>query len=189
MASASRWSTRCRRASRSRSRAGRRSIARPSSAACPSPSSKWSARRPTGAARKVRFQPDEQIFGKAARFDPARLFKMTRAKAYLFGGVEIRWRCAPSLLDAEGQEPRRGGVPLPRRPQGLSRRRHRGPGAGRRPAVHRQGRERRQTRLGRMGGRLARGRGRLRPFLLQHHPDARRRHATRRACASRCCAG
>ena len=30
---------------------------------------------------------------------------MTRAKAYLFGGVEIRWRCAPSLLDAQGKTP------------------------------------------------------------------------------------
>ncbi len=54
---------------------------------------------------KVRFRPDEQIFGKQTRFDPARLFKMTRAKAYLFGGVEIRWRCAPSLIGAEGKIP------------------------------------------------------------------------------------
>ena len=54
---------------------------------------------------RVRFRPDEQIFGKTARFDPARLFKMTRAKAYLFGGVEIRWRCAPALVDAEGKIP------------------------------------------------------------------------------------
>jgi topoisomerase-4 subunit B len=54
---------------------------------------------------RVRFHPDEQIFGKSAHFDPARLFKMTRAKAYLFGGVEIRWRCAPSLVDSEGKVP------------------------------------------------------------------------------------
>jgi topoisomerase IV subunit B len=54
---------------------------------------------------RVRFHPDEQIFGKSARFDPARLFKMTRAKAYLFGGVEIRWRCAAALVDAEGKVP------------------------------------------------------------------------------------
>ena len=38
-------------------------------------------------------------------------------------------------------------------------------------------RNRRQARLGRMGDRLARGRRRLRPFLLQHHPDARWRNA------------
>jgi topoisomerase-4 subunit B len=47
---------------------------------------------------KVRFLPDPQIFGDNARFDPARVFKMARSKAYLFGGVEIRWRCAPSLI-------------------------------------------------------------------------------------------
>jgi topoisomerase IV subunit B len=47
---------------------------------------------------KVRFKPDHQIFGKEARFQPRRIFKMARSKAYLFGGVEIRWRCAPALL-------------------------------------------------------------------------------------------
>jgi topoisomerase-4 subunit B len=47
---------------------------------------------------KVRFLPDPQIFGVHARFDPARVFKMARSKAYLFRGVEIRWRCAPSLI-------------------------------------------------------------------------------------------
>ncbi len=46
----------------------------------------------------VRFKPDEKIFGKGAHFKPARLFKMARAKAYLFGGVEIRWHCAPEWL-------------------------------------------------------------------------------------------
>jgi len=47
---------------------------------------------------KVRFKPDEKIFGKGAAFNPARLFKMARSKAYLFGGVEIRWSCHPSLI-------------------------------------------------------------------------------------------
>ncbi|HWV83466.1 MAG TPA: DNA topoisomerase IV subunit B [Hyphomicrobiaceae bacterium] len=47
---------------------------------------------------KVRFHPDEQIFGKGATFKPARLLKMARSKAYLFGGVEIRWFCDPSLI-------------------------------------------------------------------------------------------
>ncbi|HKH80249.1 MAG TPA: DNA topoisomerase IV subunit B, partial [Methylovirgula sp.] len=54
---------------------------------------------------KVRFKPDEQIFGKAAKFKPARLFRMARAKAYLFGGVEIRWHCAPQLLDLAAEIP------------------------------------------------------------------------------------
>jgi topoisomerase-4 subunit B len=47
---------------------------------------------------KVRFKPDPEIFGAKAKFNPLRLFKMARAKAYLFGGVEIRWSCAPELL-------------------------------------------------------------------------------------------
>ncbi len=54
---------------------------------------------------KIRFHPDEQIFGKGAAFEPARLYKMTRAKAYLFGGVEIRWACDPSLLKEKDETP------------------------------------------------------------------------------------
>src|SRR5215213_357316 len=46
----------------------------------------------------VRFRPDHQIFGGKAAFKPQRIFKMARSKAYLFGGVEIRWSCAPELL-------------------------------------------------------------------------------------------
>ncbi len=39
----------------------------------------------------VTFHPDEQIFG-SHRFKPARLFASIRSKAYLFSGVEIRWK-------------------------------------------------------------------------------------------------
>lgn len=46
----------------------------------------------------VSFHPDPDIFGKTAKFDPSRLYDMAKAKAYLFGGVEIRWLCAPSLI-------------------------------------------------------------------------------------------
>ena len=47
---------------------------------------------------KVRFRPDEKIFGKGCAFRPARIMKMARSKAYLFGGVEIRWKCDPALI-------------------------------------------------------------------------------------------
>jgi topoisomerase IV subunit B len=47
---------------------------------------------------KIRFKPDPEIFGAKASFKPQRLFKMARSKAYLFGGVEIRWHCDPALL-------------------------------------------------------------------------------------------
>jgi topoisomerase-4 subunit B len=45
----------------------------------------------------VTFTPDPEIFGADAAFDPARLYRLARSKAYLFAGVEIRWRCDPSL--------------------------------------------------------------------------------------------
>ena len=41
----------------------------------------------------VTFHPDPQIFGSLA-LKPARLFAMARSKAYLFSGVEIRWKTA-----------------------------------------------------------------------------------------------
>src|SRR5882724_11970268 len=47
----------------------------------------------------VRFHPDPEIFGPKAHFQPERVFKMTRSKAYLFGGVEIRWSCAKELVE------------------------------------------------------------------------------------------
>jgi topoisomerase IV subunit B len=56
---------------------------------------------------RIRFRPDPEIFGKSARFRPARLFRMTRSKAYLFRGVEIRWHCAPGLLPEDGSVPAR----------------------------------------------------------------------------------
>ena len=41
----------------------------------------------------VKFHPDPDIFG-SLKLKPARLFKMARSKAYLFSGVEIRWKSA-----------------------------------------------------------------------------------------------
>ncbi|KPQ08436.1 MAG: topoisomerase IV subunit B ParE [Rhodobacteraceae bacterium HLUCCA12] len=41
----------------------------------------------------VTFHADAEIFGHH-RFRPARLLKMARSKAYLFSGVEIRWKSA-----------------------------------------------------------------------------------------------
>lgn len=50
----------------------------------------------------VEFHPDPEIFGDRS-FSPKRLFRLARSKAYLFAGVEIRWKCAASL--AEGDLP------------------------------------------------------------------------------------
>ena len=48
----------------------------------------------------VSFTPDREIFGER-EFSPKRLFKLARSKAYLFAGVEIRWKCAPSLASED----------------------------------------------------------------------------------------
>jgi topoisomerase-4 subunit B len=53
----------------------------------------------------VTFKPDVKIFGAAAHFSPRLLYRMTRSKAYLFRGVEIRWNCDPSLLKPEWEIP------------------------------------------------------------------------------------
>lgn len=46
----------------------------------------------------VAFTPDPEIFGPEMHFKPARLYKLARSKAYLFAGVEIRWKCAAELI-------------------------------------------------------------------------------------------
>ena len=53
----------------------------------------------------VRFIPDTEIFGIRAALKPARLLRMARSKAYLFRGVEIRWRCPASLIAAGDDTP------------------------------------------------------------------------------------
>ena len=54
---------------------------------------------------KVTFLPDPEIFGAEARFKPARLYRLARSKAYLYRGVEIRWRCDESLLKGDDTPP------------------------------------------------------------------------------------
>ncbi|MPT47223.1 MAG: DNA topoisomerase IV subunit B [Sphingobium sp.] len=45
----------------------------------------------------VTFVPDTEIFG-ALNFKPSRLYKLAQSKAYLFAGVEIRWKCSPDII-------------------------------------------------------------------------------------------
>ena len=47
----------------------------------------------------IRFKPDPEIFGGNTKFAPSLLLKMARSKAYLFGGVKIRWKCDESLIN------------------------------------------------------------------------------------------
>ena len=134
-------------------------------------------RAPNRRGTKVRFRPDPQIFGPKAAFKPERVFKMTRSKAYLFGGVEIRWHCDKALLKGVEDVPEKATFHFE---QGLkdylsetltgATLVHPDIFTG----THRQGR---RARRGAMGGGLDRRHRRLPQFLLQHHPDARRRHA------------
>lgn len=49
----------------------------------------------------VQFHPDPEIFEAGTALRPAKLYKMVRSKAYLFRGVEIRWKCAEELIKDE----------------------------------------------------------------------------------------
>ena len=53
----------------------------------------------------VRFHPDPEIFGKTLHFRAATVYRMVRAKAFLFKGVEIRWSCDKKLLKSGEDTP------------------------------------------------------------------------------------
>ena len=54
---------------------------------------------------RITFHADAEIFGPKTHFKPARLLKMVRSKAYLFSGVEIRWKCAAECLQSGDDTP------------------------------------------------------------------------------------
>ncbi len=53
----------------------------------------------------VTFHPDAEIFGPKAKFKPKRVMTMVRSKAYLFSGVEIRWKCDPACIEKDDETP------------------------------------------------------------------------------------
>ena len=53
----------------------------------------------------LRFHPDPEIFGKSLRLKAATAYRMARAKAFLFRGVEIRWKCDPALVKGDDATP------------------------------------------------------------------------------------
>lgn len=61
----------------------------------------------------ITFYPDEDIFDKNISFQPKRLYRFVRSKAYLFKGVEIRWTCAKSLLNAKEEVPEKATIHFP----------------------------------------------------------------------------
>ncbi|MEX1147785.1 MAG: DNA topoisomerase IV subunit B [Sphingomonadales bacterium] len=54
---------------------------------------------------RIHFQHDPEIFGAGAAFKPARLYRMARSKAYLYQGVEIRWKCPEDRIRSGDETP------------------------------------------------------------------------------------
>ena len=50
---------------------------------------------------KIKFKPDEKIFGKDNIFNTNRIYDFSKSKAYLFAGVEIRWFCDQEIAKNE----------------------------------------------------------------------------------------
>ncbi|MEH6476401.1 MAG: ATP-binding protein, partial [Sneathiella sp.] len=46
----------------------------------------------------IHFRPDDEIFEEGTQLRASRLYKLVRSKAYLFRGVEIRWKADPVLI-------------------------------------------------------------------------------------------
>ncbi len=61
----------------------------------------------------ITFHPDPQIFGKSATFEPERLYRMVRSKAYLIRDVEIRWSCDTALLPDNSEIPEKETLHFP----------------------------------------------------------------------------
>ena len=82
---------------------------RGSHACVSSAASRRQAARTSGAVNRrgtiVSFKPDAQIFGKEAQFSPPCSIAWPGRKAYLFRGVEIRWKCDPSLIKSDAASP------------------------------------------------------------------------------------
>ncbi len=66
---------------------------------------KKAGQAPNRRGTRVAFQRDSEIFGAKTVFRPSRLYRMARSKAYLFRGVEIRWRCDQVLLQGDAETP------------------------------------------------------------------------------------
>ncbi len=62
---------------------------------------------------EITFLPDAEIFGDDRQFRAETLFRMIRSKAYLFAGVEIRWKCHKSHLRKGSDVPAKASIAYP----------------------------------------------------------------------------
>jgi topoisomerase-4 subunit B len=61
----------------------------------------------------IRFHPDPEIFGANLAFEPARLYRMARAKAHLYKGVEIHWSTDGALIGPKDDTPKKAVLHFP----------------------------------------------------------------------------
>ncbi len=54
---------------------------------------------------KLRFKPDEEIFGQDVRFNPKTVYRMAKNKSYVLAGVKINWQCDAELVTEEDNIP------------------------------------------------------------------------------------
>ncbi len=119
----------------------------------------------------IRFHPDAEIFGPNAKFRPATLYRMARSKAYLFKGVEIRWKVDPELLRDGDQTPVEAALHYPGGLADFLASAIEGRRTVSTQAFHRRRRGAGRPGSRRMGDELAGRPGRRFPArLLQHHP-------------------
>ncbi len=102
---------------------------------------------------------------------------MARSKAYLFGGVEIRWRCAPEWLEPNSDTPAEAVLHFPGGLKDYLAQDIEGKELVIEPIF--SGKVEKPGGHGSLEWALCwlSHRRRLRPFLLQHHSDAGWRHA------------
>jgi len=58
-----------------------------------------------GNGTSITFKPDETIFGESNILIPDKIFQILEYKSYLYGGVEIIWKCQQSLIKDEDKTP------------------------------------------------------------------------------------
>lgn len=53
----------------------------------------------------ITFKPDPEIFGANFNFNPNKIYRMARSKAFLFKGIRIFWKCSDAVLGDGDQTP------------------------------------------------------------------------------------
>jgi len=58
-----------------------------------------------GNGTSITFKPDDDIFGEGNSLIPDKIYQILEYKSYLYGGVEIVWKCPETLIKDKGKTP------------------------------------------------------------------------------------